>query len=180
MPRMSEEAVQAKTGRHWDAWFELLDAAGAKAMDHAAIAKLLAETHGVDAWWAQSVTVEYEKARGLRVLGQNGDGEFYASGSKTIAASAERVFAAFEQEAERAAWLPGLDLRVRTATAPKSIRFDAPDGRTRVAVHLVAKGEGKAQVSLQQEKLADAAEAARQTAFWREARDRLKARVVGR
>jgi uncharacterized protein YndB with AHSA1/START domain len=174
---MSDEAVQAKTGRGWDAWFERLDAAGAKALDHTAIARLLVDDHQVDGWWAQSITVEYEKARGLRVPGQNGAGEFYASGSKTIAASVERVFAAFEQEAERAAWLQGLDLRVRTATAPKSIRFDGPDGRTRVAVHLVAKGEGKAQVSLQHEKLADAAEAERQKAYWREALDRLKARL---
>ncbi len=33
-PRMSDAAVQAKTGKNWRQWFEILDAAGARKMDH--------------------------------------------------------------------------------------------------------------------------------------------------
>jgi len=33
-PRMSDEAVAAKTGKNWSRWFKHLDAAGAKQMTH--------------------------------------------------------------------------------------------------------------------------------------------------
>lgn len=55
---ISSKAVEAKTGRGWDEWFTLLEAAGAREMKHQAIANYLHETHGLDGWWAQMVTAD--------------------------------------------------------------------------------------------------------------------------
>ena len=80
----------------------------------------------------------------------------------------ERLFEAFVDESLRERWLPGGALRERTALPPRSARFDWNDGETRVNVTFTAKGEEKSTAALQHERLADAAEAARMKAFWRE------------
>jgi len=38
-PRMSDAAVQAKTGKNWKEWFSLLDKAGARKLTHQEIVK---------------------------------------------------------------------------------------------------------------------------------------------
>ena len=38
-PRMSDEAVKAKTGKVWKEWFTILDKAGAKKMTHQEIGR---------------------------------------------------------------------------------------------------------------------------------------------
>ena len=68
----------------------------------------------------------------------------------------------------RERWLPALELRERTATKPKSARFDWGDGETRVIVGFEAKGEAKSVVALEHARLPDAQEAARMKAFWRD------------
>ena len=56
-PRMSDEAVKAKTGKTWKEWFAILDKAGATKLTHQEIVKLLNTNHGVGPWWQQMVTV---------------------------------------------------------------------------------------------------------------------------
>ena len=87
---------------------------------------------------------------------------------KTVAVAVDRLYDAFLDEALRARWLPEADLRVRTASAPRSARFDWGDGDTRVNVTFIAKGETKSTAALQHERLADAQEAERMKAFWRD------------
>jgi hypothetical protein len=58
--RMSDAAVQAKTGKTWDEWFKILDKAGGKKMNHKEIVAYLSEKYGVGPWWRQMVTVTYE------------------------------------------------------------------------------------------------------------------------
>lgn len=63
---ISEETIQLKTGRSSEEWYALLDQWGATQKGHPAIARYLEQEHGVSAWWAQTLTVRYEYARGLR------------------------------------------------------------------------------------------------------------------
>jgi len=63
-PHVSDAAVQAKTGKTWQEWFAVLDAAGARAMDHKTSAAYLYKQLRLPDWWAQMVTVGYEQARG--------------------------------------------------------------------------------------------------------------------
>ncbi|WP_193509023.1 DUF4287 domain-containing protein [Cryobacterium sp. BB736] len=80
----SEEKVIASTGRTMDQWHQLLDGAGATGWKHPQIARWLVDEHGVDGWWAQGITVGFEQARGMRRPGQQADGTFAVSVSRTL------------------------------------------------------------------------------------------------
>jgi Domain of unknown function (DUF4287) len=164
---VSDEVIQRRTGRGWEEWFDLLDDSGAIAKPHREIARWLQSEHGIDGWSAQSVTVSYERARGRRAVGEHADG-FAITASKTVAVPVDRLYDAFVDESLRERWLPDGRLRERTATKPKSARFDWGDGETRVVVGFTAKGDAKSVVDLEHGRLPDTAEAERMKAFWRE------------
>jgi hypothetical protein len=164
---VSDEAIRRRTGRGWEEWFDLLDEWGAVERPHGEIARWLRSEHGIDGWSSQSVTVSYERARGLRAVGEHADG-FAVTASKTVAVPVERLYDAFVDESLRESWLPEGRLRERTATKPKTARFDWGDGDTRVIVGFESKGETKSVVALEHARLPDAQEAERMKAFWRD------------
>jgi hypothetical protein len=164
---MSDEAIRRRTGRGWEEWFDLLDGWGAAQRPRSDAVRWVGEEHGVEGWGAQAVTINYERARGLRAVGEHPDG-FAITASKTVAVPVDRLYEAFVDESLRARWLPEDELRERTASRPKSARFDWGDGETRVHVGFTAKGEAKSAVALQHERLPDAEEAERMKAFWRD------------
>ena len=127
-------------------------------------------------WYSQSLTVGYEQARGLRAPGQRKDG-FAAGASRTVAVPVERLFEAFTDQSRRERWMPGGDLRVRTATAPRTARYDWGDGSTRVIVGFESAGEQKSRVALSHERLPDADSADEMKAWWRERLTELKSKL---
>ena len=166
-PGLSDAAVQRATGKSWDEWFALLDAWHGTTHNHAEIARHVGETYGIDGWWAQSVTVGYERARGMRALHERPDG-FSGNASKTFPVPVERLFAAFVEPDERERWLEDIELRNRASQPNKSARFDVFPEDGRLAVTFVAKGSDKSAAQLQQERLADANDVARWKALWKE------------
>ncbi len=174
----SDEAIRARTGRGWEEWFDALDAWGAAERPRRETARWVAEQLGVVplAWAAQAVTGSYERARGLRAVGEHADG-FAITASKTLAVPVDRLFEAFTDEELRRRWLPDGPLRERTATAPRSARFDWGDGASRVNVTFEAKGEDRSTATLQHRRLADADEADRMRRYWRERVSALKAEL---
>lgn len=76
--KVSDSALRDRTGRGWAEWFALLDDWGGADHNHTQTVRWLADAHGVDNWSAQSVTVGYQQARGMRVLGQQSNGAFTA------------------------------------------------------------------------------------------------------
>jgi len=179
VPRMSDAAVKAKTGKAWAEWFKILDKAGAKKMGHQEIVALLSQEHGVGPWWQQMVTVTYEQARGMRAKHEK-PGGYQISVSRTLSASVSKVFKAWQDENTRKLWLAvpgaatGSPLTIRKATANKSMRITWTDGRTSVEVNFYPKGAGKSQIVVQHSKLPDAKAAARMKTHWAGALDRLK------
>lgn len=171
--RVSDEALLRSTGHGYDQWFDLLDAWGATGRTHTEMAAWLVREHGVGGWWAQTLTVAYEQARGLRVPGQKKDG-FACSASRTIDVPADRAFAAVAEEAGRGRWLQGHEFSLRTANAPKRLRADF-DAGTRLAFEFTAKGGDRTVVAVEHSRLADAERAAEAKAMWRERLGRLKA-----
>lgn len=169
---VSDEAVRAKTGKAWDEWFKLLDAAGARKMNHAQIAAYLYDQLGCPGWWNQMVAVGYEQERGLRDKHQKPDG-YSISGSKTIAVPLGRLYRAWNDAKLRGRWLKE-PLTIRKATTDKSMRITWGDGPTGLEVNFYAKGEGKSQVTVQHNKLSSAKEAERMKAFWADALERLQ------
>lgn len=153
MPQ-SDATVAKATGKSWDEWRTLLDEWGAAGKSHTEIAKFLVDEHKIDGWWAQGVTVGYERLIGRREAGQRNDGTFSASVSKTINTSAERVHAAFADDDQRNQWLEEGAVSFRTASAPKSVRFDDLEAGVIIAVFLTAKGHEKTSLQVQAEKLA--------------------------
>ncbi|GEK79608.1 hypothetical protein [Agrococcus baldri] len=80
----SPQALLAATGRSREAWRELLETAGALEWSHKATAEWLVREHGVDGWWAQGITVDFEQARKGRLPGQQADGTFVVSKTRTV------------------------------------------------------------------------------------------------
>jgi uncharacterized protein YndB with AHSA1/START domain len=171
-PRMSDEAVEAKTGKNWTRWFKHLDAAGAKKMTHQEIVAHLHDKHSVRPWWTQMITVTYEQARGLRDKHEKPDG-YEISVSRTIAAPVGKAFKAWTDDQTRRKWLPE-DLTIRRATTNKTVRITWDDGKTSVSASFLPKDSGKCQVVAQHMKLPDPKAAAKMKKFWGEALDRLK------
>lgn len=163
-PPMSDDKVVAATGRTWQEWFALLDAAGAVDLAHPEIARRLVTEHGVDGWWAQSVTVAYEQARGRRRKHEGPDG-FAISKSKTVAAPLARLYAAWSDDEVRARWLPE-PIEITSQREGRTLNARWGDGPARIAVRFEARGEHKAQVSLGHTRIADEAEAERMKALW--------------
>jgi uncharacterized protein YndB with AHSA1/START domain len=160
--------VRKATGRERQEWFALLDAWGGARHEHREIAAWLMSEHGVGSWWAQTLTVDYEQARGLRPPGGSRDGTFAVNVSKTVAVPVERLFEAFVGARLRQRWLPGVVMRERTSQPGRTARFDWETGETRVYVDFAAKGQAKSRVALVHERLPDAEAAVKMKAYWRE------------
>ena len=168
MPRLagrSDAIIKERTGCSWERWVKALDHKKAYTWPHREIAKYVHEKYKIPGWWAQSVTVGYERIKGLRAVGQRRDGAFEANKSKTFAVPLTRLYGAFQDARTRARWLPGVDLTVRTATREKSMRITWPD-RTSVVVGFEGKGPAKSLVALTHEKLPDKASSTRVKEYW--------------
>lgn len=145
-------AIEKATGTPWPDWVRVLDAAGARELDHGKIADLALEKMP-DAlenpgWWAQGVAVAYEQDIGRRVPGQRGDGSFEASVTKTVPGSLTSVFDALLDFAGEPAELGGIAIgNVRTSVTPVRSywRADAADG-TRIQLVVESRGEDKSMV----------------------------------
>ena len=164
---MSDHAFRAGSGRPIREWLEILDAWGATERAHPEIARWLVAEHGIGGWWAQSVTVAYERARGMRAKHERSTG-FYGTVTRTIGASPERIIDAFTDADLRATWLPDAPMRQRTATRGRGARFDWDNPPSRVVVALVDKGSSKTQVAVTHERLPDADAVGRVKDHWRE------------
>lgn len=170
---MSDATISRKTGRTWAEWVEYLDEFGAKEKPHREVAEHVFSL-GVDGWWAQSVTVGYERIRGLRERGQRRSGSWEANKSKTFPVPVETLFDAFAVARTRKRWLEGVTLKVRTATKPKSMRITWDDG-TSVDLWFQPKGPAKSSVAVQHVKLPTKEVAEARKKFWAERLDALAA-----
>ena len=162
-----DEIMKARTGCTWERWVKALDHVRAYEWTHRDIARHVREKYKVADWWVQSVTVGYERIKGLRAIGQRRSGAWEASKSRTFAAPIDQIFRAFHDPRRRSRWMTGGKPTVRSATPGKSMRMTWPDG-TSVIVGFTAKGSAKGQVAIQHEKLPDQATAARMKAYWAE------------
>lgn len=172
----SDETIKRGSGKSWDEWFAILDAWGATKRSHGEIARYVNEEHEVAGWWAQTVTVGYERGRGMRRIHERTDG-FYVGVSKTLPVGAKRLSEEFTDTRKRNRWLEPGTLRTRTSQPGKSARFDFGDEGSRVHVYFVSKGRGKATVAIQHEKLPDEGAVEDTRAFWKERLARLAERL---
>ncbi|HJP85645.1 MAG TPA: hypothetical protein VJ852_06625 [Gemmatimonadaceae bacterium] len=162
---MSDDVIKAKTGCTWERWVRSLDYHGADKMSHREIASLVKKTYKVGDWWSQTVTVGYERIKGLRARGQRRDGTYEASKSRTFDVPVKALFEAWADDRTRKRWLDGTAVRIRTATEPKSMRLDF-DNNSIIAVGFTPKGSSKSSVAVQHTKLPDRETANRLKEYW--------------
>ena len=167
-------AAQRNAGiaRARNRWVFALDHYGADKMSHGEIAALVSTKYKIDGWWAQSVTVGYERIKGLRAIGQRREGTYEANKSRTFNVPVATLFDAWADERVRRRWLDGRIGRVRSATPARSMRLDGED-RSIVAVGFMPKGRSKSAVAVQHTKLRDPETASRLKQYWSERFDAL-------
>lgn len=185
---LSDAAARTRTGRSLESWFTVLDAFGAVQKGHTAAARHLSDDHGVDGWYAQGITVAYERASGLRTTNQRMNGSFEVSVSKTLDAPMEDVAEAIRRAERRAAWLQetpvlgrGLaaalsgpqarEVKVRTGK-DAHLRY-APDGLT-IEIRVMVKPGGRSSFVATTMKLKSAQAMEAYRSAWRRAFESLK------
>ena len=179
---VSDAMARRKTGHALDHWFAILDRFGGIEKGHPASARHLHDDHGLPGWYAQGITVAYERARGARSIHQRMSGEYEVSVTKTVNGDTRTVARAFTSAATRQRWLrhAAADL-ARSLTdgllSPSSkgvvIRADG-QGRfryrwdsTTVQFHLLPKGTNRTSVVVTHMKLAGPQDVERRRAEWR-------------
>jgi len=165
-PEMSDDSVRAATGRGWNEWRTVIDAWPVGDRDHAAIAAWVHEAHGIDGWWAQTVTVGYERITGRRLPYQMSDGTFTANKSRTVGVDAQELRALLLDEDGRNALFGGLDTDLRSRPTSKAVRLAVGPGTALLA--LDARPDGRTKVTVAHEKLPDHGDVDHWKAFWNE------------
>lgn len=187
---MSDAAFIKRTGHDLAHWFAVLDRFGAVEKGHTAAARHLTDDHKVDGWYAQGITVSYERARGVRAVNQRTDGNYEVSASKTVTASARQLAKAFTGARPRQGWLLDVDPDLAAALVKGLAAKKAPavvvrpDGLVRyrykwdtgtVQFYMSPKAGGKYTVNVQHMKLARAADVDAYRAKWKTALNALAA-----
>lgn len=186
---LSEAKSLEKTGHGLAHWFDVLDRFGAVHKGHTAAARHLADDHRVDGWYAQGITVAFERARGLRAVNQRTSGSYEGSATKVVGVSSLAIVAAFEQPRQRSRWLAGVagagaarigevfgkggtTFRVRDDGMARC-RF--ADGDAKVELSVWPKGPDKASAVFTVSRLPSAAALDAHKARWRVVLDALAA-----
>jgi hypothetical protein len=192
---LSDAKAREKTGHDLDHWFGVLDRFGGVEKGHTATARHLYEAHGVDGWYAQGITVAYERARGVRAANQRCDGEFEVSASKVVKGRPADVVKALTDRRARARWTGGVDAHLVKALsaaldgpASKGVvvrpdglaRFRYKWGDTTVQLYLVPKDSGKTSFVATNSKLGSSVMVEERRAMWRAALSALAAYLAAR
>ncbi|MFD4179916.1 hypothetical protein [Rhodococcus sp. NPDC058514] len=164
-------AIEKATGRDWSDWVTLLDGAGAKNLPHNEIARLVHDEWGTTGWWAQSVTVAYEQQIGRRIPGQDCNGEFSVSVSKTVPGTMDEAlekWVALVGERTEFSDVPVFGEPTVSATEKwRYWRCQLEDG-TRVSVTIHQKSPDKAALGIGHEKLETPEAALHWRPFWKQ------------
>lgn len=161
---IGNEAVKKATGKGWKDWFSILDKEGSTSKSHKEIAAWLSENSELSGWWAQMVTVQYERERGMRKVHEKKDG-FEAGKSKTFSVPIETIYDAWINRTKRSEWMDDPKFTIRKANTNKSIRITWPDN-TNLVVYLTAKGPKKTQISIQHNKLKNKSDVKERKIYW--------------
>ena len=177
---MSDAKFREKTGHGLDHWFEVLDRFGAVEKGHTVAARHLYEAHGVDGWYAQGITVAYERARGVRAVNQRCDGWYEVSVSKILATNTTGIVKALSDPVRRGRLVADTRLLSALNTAldsPDSKGFVVrPDGQARfrykwggttVQLHVWPKPGDKVSLVVTNAKLRTADLVEERRAMWR-------------
>ena len=150
-PDMAEAKLVEATGRGWDAWCDLVDAWPGHADGHGAVAAWLQDEHDVPGWWAQTITVGWERITGRRLPHQQPDGTFTAGRSRTVRVDADELRAALLDADDRTDLFPGMPTELRSRPTSRTVRLGMDPGV--VELDLAPRDDGRVTVSVAHAKL---------------------------
>ena len=165
-PEVESQRVVDATGRGWDEWCDIVDDWPGHEQGHAAVAAWLESEHGVSAWWAQTITIGWERITGRRLPGEMPDGTFTANRSKTVVVDHAELRENLLDGDGREKLFPGRSTELRSKPSAKAIRIGFAD--TVATISLTSKGDGRVAVSVQHAKLAAPADIDLWKIYWDE------------
>jgi hypothetical protein len=145
-PEWDDDAIRSGTGKGWDEWCDLVEAWPGHVDGHTPIARHVLDNYEINGWWAQGVTVGYERITGLRLPHQMADGTFTASKSRTVEVDVDAIRELLLSDKGRTDLFPGMTTELRSRPTTKVLRvavgpgvalltFEAAkDGRTKLTV----------------------------------------------
>lgn len=168
---MNIQALENGTGKPWAEIEEYLAGIGADQLTHKEIAQRLNDDDVATEWWAQSVTVAYEQQIGRRQPGQDCNGEYSVSVSKTLPGTMDNVLQMWLELVDGAESFSGIDIsrgpEVNSTQKWRYWRCGLTDG-SRVNVNIYQKSEGKASLGIQHERLESTVQIEHWRAFWKD------------
>jgi hypothetical protein len=168
-PEVDDLSIKRATGRDWDEWCDLIDAWPGNHRGHTAIAAHIAETHGLDGWWGQGVTVGYERITGRRVVNQMADGTFSAGKTRTVTVDLAVLRSLLVDDADRSALFPGLETQLRSRPGSKALRVGVAIDDQAIGSALFTftpKDDGRVMINVSHDGLPDAAAVERWKQYW--------------
>ncbi len=170
-PETPDDKTREATGKGWDDWCDIIEAWDGHREGHAAIARYIAANYDVTHWWAQGITIGYERITGLRVLHQMTDGTFAASKSKTLDIDVAELRAMLIDDDIRKELIIGYDSVLRSKPTSKALRIAFDEGAALFSFDSAAKG--RTRITVTHEKLASSEDADRWRFYWTEWLDAL-------
>lgn len=168
---MSESAIERGTRKSWADWMSYFEGIGADGLSHKEIAAKVGDDFDVGGWWAQTVTVAYEQHIGRRVPGQDCEGEFSVSVSKTLHESMDDALNC---------WLGAVNGHEEFSEIPLADEPDISktdkwrywrarlDDGSRPSVHIYEKEPGKSSLTILHEKLESPDQIEHWRAYWKQ------------
>ncbi len=146
-----DDNLRRATGTDWAGWLARIGAWGGADRTHAEIAAWVGpqvqNDEGKALWWAQAITVGYERLIGRRLVGQTCTGTWAASKSVTVTGDLDTVRTFLHDSTRFPEWAPA-GLELRPTTSKSSVRYTTAEGNT-AAIWLTAKPGPRCTVGLQ-------------------------------
>ncbi len=167
---LSEESLYKATGKSWAYWFDFLNKIGAQDLSHKEIAIMLNKQPEVSGWWAQTITVEFERQIGRREVGQSCNGDFTASVTKTLPGTMDQIFVIWNEYVIDRVHFNQVSISnsPKTSTSEKwrYWRVGLQDG-SRFSIVINQKSTDKVSLAVNHEKLADVKAVEQWKEYWR-------------
>ena len=170
----NKKSIETGSGILWTDWLEIL--APHKDLDHASMAKLVnGEIVKVgksksSEWWAQAVTIAYERHIGRRQIGQTCDGNFSVTVSKTMLGDMDTALATWLELVSDRAEFDDVPIkgqpRISETEKWRYWRCDLEDG-SKLSVNIQTKSPGdKSALAINHDKLSVAEDVDRWRTYW--------------